>query len=87
MFLSKPVVGPAASWAALWPSTRPRGQTTGGYRFLTIGLREKVPVVFAPETGESARGFREKVPVDNYLFTQAYAQPALPGMGSAAGSF
>ena len=62
------------------PSTGVAPKLSGSYRFLTIGLRYKVPVDFGPEAIQSARGRRYKVPVDNSPRPQGY-----PLTGSSLG--
>ena len=71
---SNPVAGRRASWAG-----RVREQSTGAsdklpedYRFLSIGMSYKVPVVFGAIPLQSARGFSYKVPVDNSRIPPTY---------------
>ena len=43
------------------------------YRFLTIGLRDKVAVTFDPYARQSGRTKRDKVAVDNPMNSQGYS--------------
>ena len=58
------------------PSTGSRGQLSGSYRFLTIGLRDKVAVDSGREARQSGREGRDKVAVDKSSHAQLCAQGA-----------
>lgn len=74
------VVGgkPAGLVAAGQPSTRPSGQLSEPYRFLTIGLSYKVTVILEAELLQSDRDGSYKVTVNNWLNQQGYPQAKFP---------
>ncbi len=77
--LSKLVTGARSLVGDPRPRGRPQAQPpklSESYRFLTIGLRDKVAVPFCPKARQSGRAKRDKVAVDNYLIPQGYSQPA-----------
>ena len=59
-------------------STIAARQLSEGYRILTIGLRDKVPVTLDLKARQSARASRDKVPVDNSNYPQRIGwQPSI----------
>ena len=88
--IANPVVGRRASWAGRVrePSTGASAKLSGSYRFLSIGMSYKVPVVLGALSLQSARDVSYKVPVDNSRIPPTYPRSGAleEGLGACCGA-